>query len=194
MTPDIKCFLLEDLRTSRYCLRRYVSSDKAKCSRPDGYHNAHSDPIADRPDPDFKRGDKYYGVCGMNPPEINHADPRWPKACACGYAFTEDDPWQISAGGLYRRKDNGEIVTWRDAPAGSVAEAKWWKENEWMVRLPDGSDFITCQRATNCRCPKDKPEHRCWTTTGTPPNITVTPSIQTGRWHGFLTNGVLRSC
>lgn len=195
MNVDIKCFMLEDLRMSRYRLRRYVESDKSKCPGPMGYHNALGEPIADRAEKIAKPGEPFYGCHGTNPPEmVDRADPRWPKTCVCGYAFTENDTWQIFANGLYRRKDNGEIMTWDDAPAGATAEATWWKDGEWMVKLPDGNDFMTAQRATNCRCPKDNPSHRCWTTTGTPPLLTVTPSIQTGRWHGFLTNGVLRTC
>lgn len=34
------------------------------------------------------------------PPETYDGDPRWPTVCsACGYEFTDDDPWQV----LYRQ-------------------------------------------------------------------------------------------
>lgn len=38
----------------------------------------------------------------------------------------------------------------------------------------------------------EKGHYDCWTVTGTPPNITVEPSINfVGRYHGFLRNGVV---
>lgn len=42
-------------------------------------------------------------------------------------------------------------------------------------------------------CPATDPPHGYWQRTGTPPNVTVTPSlnISNEEWHGFLTNGVL---
>lgn len=43
-------------------------------------------------------------------------------------------------------------------------------------------------------CPATDPPHGYWTRTGTPPNVTVTPSLDISsepKWHGFLTDGVL---
>lgn len=187
---NAKCFMLEDLGSTRYYLRRYVGSDKAKCPSRLGYHNAMSGAIADVPD------DPASGCCGTRPPEVDRADPRWPARCECGYAFTEADTWQVFPSGLYRRQDTGEIVTWDTAAPGAVRDARWWKEGAWMVKLPDGGDFMTMQGAANCACktrPFD-PAHHCWTVTGTPPNLTASPSIDTGTWHGWLRNGVLTSC
>lgn len=185
MSAGIPCFLLEDLRVARYALRRYAGG--AKCPGPEGYHNAIGAPIAERPE----LPDQTY--TGTNPPAVAPDDPRWPVGCACGYAFAEGDTRQVWADGLFRRIDTGEVLTWRAAPAGAVRDARWWSEGAWMVRLPDGSDFMTHNRANNCAC-KSKPydpAHRCWTTTGTPPALTVNPSIDTGRWHGWLRAGVL---
>jgi hypothetical protein len=185
MSAGVACFLLEDLRAARYSLRRYAGD--GKCSGASGYHDARSEAIEERPE---HPGETHTGT---NPPEVARADPRWPARCACGYAFVESDSWQVWADVLYRRVDTGAIVTWDAAPAGAVRDARWWDEGAWMVRLPDGSDFMTHNRASNCACkgkPYD-PAHRCWTTTGTPPALTVNPSIDTGRWHGWLRAGVL---
>lgn len=179
------CFMLEDMGSSRYYLRRY--SGDSKCTGSMGYHNAVSGVIADVVDDP----DKPYS--GTRPPEVDQADQRWPARCECGYEFTEADTRQVFASGLYRDTRTGATVTWEEAAAGAVRDARWWAEGAWMVKLPGGDEFMTQQKATNCACPPD-PAHRCWTVTGTVPNLTVSPSIATPRWHGFLKNGVLTSC
>lgn len=187
MSP-IPCFLVEDLRTARYRLRRYAGG--SKCSQDShGYHQAFSAPIEDRPD---DRSKPYHGT---NPPEVPRDDPRWPKACSCGYAFAETDTWQVFARGLYSRPETGEVFPWDDAPAGAICDAFWWPGkgtdgHAWIVKLPDRSDFMTEQKASNCACPAD-PAHRCWKRSGQVPKLTVSPSIATPRWHGWLRNGML---
>lgn len=53
-----------------------------------------------------------------------------------------------------------------------------------IVILPDGSQFCVDSCA--------KGSTNGWTVTGREPNITVSPSINAvGRYHGFLSNGVL---
>ena len=69
--------------------------------------------------------------------------------------------------------------------------AMWWTERKgkrvWVVTLPCGDPFWQGQTTTDGQ--------RVWTCTGEPPNVTVEPSINyVGLWHGFLKNGVLRSC
>jgi hypothetical protein len=182
----IKCFMLEDLRTARYSLRRYA--EDSTCTQPRGYHDAVSAQICDRPD------DRAKPYTGTNPPEVAADDPRWPANCACGYAFTADDKRQVWADGLYRMP-GGEVVTDGEAPAGAIRDAFWWPDkgadgHAWLVKLPDGSEFMTEGKAGNCNCPSD-PAHRCWTRTGTVPALTVSPSIATPRWHGYLRNGQL---
>ncbi|MES2155450.1 MAG: hypothetical protein V4510_09980 [bacterium] len=181
MTPNTSvCFLLEDMRRARYSLRRY---SEARCVLSPGYHNARSVVIEERPEDPAK------DYTGSNPPEVARADPRWPKRCACGYAFEAADQWQVWADGLYRH-DTGAVFTWDEAPAGAVRDASWWPDkgadgHAWAVKLPDGSDWMTEGKANNCACPSD-PAHRCWKRSGAPPNLTVSPSIATSRWHGWL--------
>jgi hypothetical protein len=52
------------------------------------------------------------------------------------------------------------------------------------VMLPDGGVWCVDARAST-------PGAGGWDVTGTPPNITVRPSILTDRYHGWLTDGVL---
>lgn len=186
MTP-IKCFMLESLRTSRYSLRRYSPSDI--CPGKLGYHDARSAPIGDVADDPDKPW------IGTRPPAIDNEDPRWPAACSCGYVFSADDSKQVFAEGLYRRVETGEILTDEEAPAGAIWDASWWPSkgedgHAWVIKLPDGSEWMTEGKATNCNCPDD-PKHRCWTRNGTVPNLTVAPSLQTTRWHGWLRDGKL---
>lgn len=187
------CFLLEDLGTARYRLRRYAGESKC-ATEPHGYHQAFSGVVAERPD---DRSQPYHG---SNPPEVAADDPMWPARCACGYAFADSDTRQVWADGLYRR-DDGAVMTWDEAPAGAVCDAFWWPDkgadgHAWSIKLPSGDDFMTESTATNCGCrtrPSDA-AHRCWTRTGVAPKLTVSPSISVPKWHGFLRNGVLESC
>lgn len=184
------CFLIEHTGRTRYVLRRYAGD--AKCPLPAGYHNAHSAPIGETEDDPTK---DYHG---SNPPEVAPEDPRWPAACACGYAFKPEDTRQVFAHPLYRRAGTEEIITLQDAPAGAIWDASWWPDKgadgkAWSVRLPDGSDWMSEGGAANCHCRKTATvaEHRCWTRTGVAPRLTVSPSIATPRWHGYLRDGVL---
>jgi hypothetical protein len=80
-----------------------------------------------------------------------------------------------------------------------------WHHNHWV-----GADGISLMVV----CPPDLGDNRSnfwipdglasnsteipgWTRTGdprNPPTLTIRPSIQTGSYHGFLTNGELVSC
>lgn len=183
---SIQCFLVEDLRRARYFLRRYSSG--SKCPLPYGYHNIMGGVVDERPE------DPSRPYTGTNPPEVDADDPRWPPACACGYVFTKEDTRQIFARGLYRLPD-GTTKTWDEAPAGAMREAFWWPDKGadgrcWVVKLPGGGEWMTEQKAGNCQCPPD-PAHRCWTRSGTAPELTVQPSIADPRWHGWLRDGIL---
>ncbi len=188
-----KLFVLEDMRSARYSLRRYAG--EGKCTGKMGYHNARSAAIADVPE------DPEKPYTGTRPPDVDHADPRWPARCECGYAFAETDTWQVFADGLYRNPETGAVLTWDEAPAGSVRDATWWPDkgadgHAWGIKLADGTEWMTEGGAANCCCrtAPQPPEHRCWSRTGTMPKITVSPSIATPRWHGWLRDGVLISC
>lgn len=192
---QVQCFLLEDLHRSRYCLRRYAG-DK-KCSGAFSYHNALSGLVAEAEDDPEKPG-----VCGTGPPQVDRADPRWPARCACGYAFEDADGWQVFAQRLLKRTDNGDILTWEDAPAGAMYDAPWyhgWMQGDdgrsLMVKLPGGSDWLIDGRANNCSCKGERTSgHHCWIRMGEPPKVTASPSILVPNYHGWLRDGVLVPC
>ena len=72
-----------------------------------------------------------------------------------------------------------------------MIRAAWYDEfaevpgEAWLIALPDGGEWITTQRAT---------DGGHWVVTGTPPDITASPSIfhnaPTG-WHGWVRGGEL---
>jgi hypothetical protein len=98
----------------------------------------------------------------------------------------------------------------RELQPGDIWDAPWMAEghnDSWAVMLPNKVYWYTYQVATGCNHSdlinkNDKGEiirtqiHKCWTTTGTPPNIDVNPSILSDKgskneWHGHIRNGKL---
>lgn len=200
----IKCFLIIPSEFSQRYLRRYASG--SDCSATEvGCHNA-SVPIGKFPV--ISGGLASDGVNhyeGSPSPSDYVEDPRWPTECPCGYIFTADDGWQVNCDRLYV-SDTGEEYTLRNPPPGAMWDAWWmsWKGPDGkslMVVTPDGWTWNIDGPASNCTKPDDK-EHRCWVRHGEVPNIHVDKngltckagagSIQTPKWHGFLTNGVLQ--
>lgn len=165
-------------------LRRYRAGTARDCPA-HGYHDAAAGigEVTDRQD-----------AAGDNWP---HDDPRWPAACDCGYQFTPQDHWQRSDCPIVALPDGSEF-SWRGAfgqvaPPGTMIRASWHDEcsrhpariDSWLVALPDGGEWITSQQATG---------GDWWTVTGTPPLITVSPSIwnrKPGGWHGWIRDGEL---
>lgn len=196
--PDTRCFLLTPTRRYRLSLRRYAR--EGRCG-PLGVHEAitvigvteHT-----LPPPSGETG------------EVPAGDPRWPRCCAhCGRDFTDDDHRQVNREMLYARSDGGPETTLRNAPPGAMWDATWMPEayrvdGQFLtVRLPNGHDWVIDDEATSCTRRGDL-THRCWVRHGTAPRITVDKrgetcaagagSIQSGDFHGYLTNGVLSSC
>lgn len=71
--------------------------------------------------------------------------------------------------------------------------AQYFRDNSGrkplVVLLPGGHYFLIDGQGYS----EEKGYYDCWTVTGTPPKITVVPSINmVGKWHGFLTDGVLK--
>lgn len=171
--------------TGRYrrSLRRYRSSRDGTC--PAGYHNASTD-VGEVDE--VERAE----TSGDNWP---HDDARWPASCACGYAFAPEDHWQRHDRPVYRLPDGMEFALRHSfgtvAPPGTMIRIPWYDAyakqpgESWLVALPDGGEWITTQSAKG---------GGHWTVTGTPPNITASPSIfhnaPTG-WHGWIRDGFL---
>lgn len=124
----------------------------------------------------------------------------WPTACGrCGTAIGPDDVTirQVNQALEYRRVDTGEMLypLFRgsdEAYAGAMSEAWWWFTDDvgpdgmrLRVILPDGMPWDVDREATN---------GGRWTRTGDPkdpPSLSVSPSIKTPGYHGYLTSGVL---
>jgi hypothetical protein len=189
----IKCFLLEPTPHARVSLRRY------KGHGPEGpcltsslrYHNATVIVVPTIP----RSLEERYDTGDLEHENYPHDDPRWPKACSCGHVFKDNDNWQVNIQRLYTGSDVATPITIEEAPVGAMWDA-WWYDTKGadgrciVVRTP-GGDWIV-----------DYPckDGRGWTRTGEPPNITARPSIgiggEAGKWkyHGFLTDGVLKEC
>lgn len=54
----------------------------------------------------------------------------------------------------------------------------------WCIVLPNGAGLWWTTY-------EDDDSHQLWDVSGEPPNITVSPSINAGVWHGFITDGVM---
>lgn len=158
----------------------------------------------------YVNGDGPHGLCEAmvpldeilwTPPvidvfELPHSDPRWPTACVtCGKLFVEADIWQVFSDWLYRHHESGQLATIKEMPIGAIYRAHWYEDmprwtgpdgHSLMCRLPDGHDWAM-----------DAPSRgggAGWTRTGVPPKITASPSIMSDKYHGYLVDGVLRSC
>lgn len=196
---SVKCFLLEDAGKIRRYLRRYHVGGCTAPWKPFG-GMVELDVIPHAPRTSILLSDKPDGL-------VARADPRWPKACECGRAFTDSDEWQIFVDTIYRRVDTGEEMSIRAAPPGAMWDC-WWYPASWKgadgralcVVCPGGHEWMIDSRASNCTLPNDS-VHKCWCRHGDPPDITVDKngvtcaagagSIQTKNWHGFLRNGYL---
>lgn len=188
----ITCFLAEHTDTERLWLRRYGKSGVSGCPGPFSCHDAKTlfgeTHVRWNP-PRDGRGATYSTDESLAPP---HDDPRWPRACDCGYVFDDADHWQLFGLLLYRRVDGtGELFTDRDAPPGAMWNADWLLPayagpdgKSLMVQTPGGPWAIDSGAKGGGR----------WTRTGDAPRITARPSILMPGYHGFLTDGVLEDC
>lgn len=185
------CFWTERTGEAEVSLRRYTD---AEC--PAGrYHNS-SAAIGRRPL--LLNTDGYVKVL---PLENYAGHPLWPVACACGYIFADDDEWQVDQEPIYRA-DDGREWPHRSLPVGAMQDAAWL---HGFGTGPDGIALVVVlpPEAADTRSHwwhVDGPSRNNgvpgpgWTRTGdprNPPSLSVTPSILTPDYHGFLTNGIL---
>lgn len=200
-----RCFWLEPIGQARLYLRRAVVSGEGRCALAHGYHDARQSYV----EVPARYVDGTYMVDGPRDRRDVPADVVWPTACACGYAFTATDLWQVFAEPLYRRGDTGAIVIQDEAGPGAMWDAEYLHDQPQFcgpdgrsvhVVLPNGRVWHIDGRASNCTDPGEW-THRCWVRHGEPPNVTVDKkghtcragagSIQAGDYHGFLQQGVL---
>jgi hypothetical protein len=116
-------------------------------------------------------------------------DPRWPMQCICGYTFQDSDTWQLARNQLYTRQDTGALLTLREVDPGMIWETPWYAD--WW-HGPDGRCY-TMALPGHGEWTIDGPSSNGpgWQRSGIAPNFTVTPSIASKNYHGFLQNGVL---
>lgn len=140
----IQCFFLEPTEYMQISLRRYAGCPKGTplCSATNSYHNACTVvvPQVERPK------EQQTGRGLIEHPDYPRTDPRWPKACPCGYEFKEDDPWQVNERILFSNPEMNGLITIDDAPVGAMWDA-WWYDHKGpdgrclVVRTP-GGDWI----------------------------------------------------
>lgn len=177
---------MEPLNKQRRYLRRYRGRTKDESCPVKGYHDARvfMDEV-EIPEEKAISGDRW-----------PHSDPRWPTKCECGEPFRDDDYWQLTLDTVYKRTDNGEETTLRDAPAGAMWYADWMN-----MKGPDGHCLAVKTPAGDWLVDGPAASGGTWERTGdplaNPPTVTANPSIGIGKrdggwaYHGFLRNGKL---
>ena len=180
---EVACFFCERVPRIRRYLRRFVMGDSQCPSHPSrGCHNKVFLDDIDYPDAVIRVF------------EHPRDDPRWPKQCVCGHTFQASDYWQVFSDWLFKRVDTGEVLTTEAMPPGAIYRAHWHEDfSDWrgpdsfslICRLPNGLDWFIDGPANN---------GPGWDRTGVVPRLTCSPSILAGDYHGYLTDGVLRSC
>ncbi len=197
---DVTCFWIEPVEADGTVMslyaRRYAPG--STCLGPAGIHNAKRlQSVTELPD-DLK-------VSGQ-PTDAQIDNWAWPVTCDhCDYRFESEDTWQRLQRPQYVRKDSGETFDLEDALEGAMWNAPWYSSTNWkgpdgltlVLKLPnDAGDWIIDGVADNAPSGKVAPH---WSRTGTPPKLTVKPSIGRKRpdgsqwqYHGVLTDGVLR--
>lgn len=195
MGSRIQCFLIEPTNRTDRKLRRFRGSgDGEKCPGRYGYHNGHTSYGEGKCHEEAMADGYKVWRWDEGEDEPPHDDPRWPTKCDdCDYVFRPEDNWQVFREVIYVRKDTGAFMTLRDCPPGAMWDADYYPEKgpdglALCVSLPPegGLDywFIDGPAKGGGK----------WTRTGTPPNITASPSILTPRYHGFLRGGWLEEC
>ncbi len=187
------CFLVTPTDRERRSLRRYSgyrtpegtprpTVDRLCPASGTSYHNTHAR-IEDGP----------HGEGHTLSRDWPRDDPRWPIHCTCGYAFRDDDEWQLFCERVFVAPDGTEHVLHGQVAPGLMVDATWLhgvtgygdRSPDGMVLmlyLPGGVPWIIDGPASG---------GGHWERTGVPPAITVLPSIASPGYHGWLTDGEL---
>lgn len=191
----IRCFMLQDTGHQRNWLRRYEGSPCLE-----SVHKYHDTRIL--------LGDTPQGIEPIVPQDLD-----WPTTCiVCGFVFPDDTPKQMFNQNLYQREDTGEVIILQDAPPGAMwycpdyldsytSGYRDWPElgqpNSGILSVHYFRDHFGKRDPLTVVCPDGKlwvidapsSSGMGWATMGDAPNITASPSINTGTYHGFLQNG-----
>jgi hypothetical protein len=203
----IKCFMLEPTNKGRIELIRSNNAwlegggiDPAKACPLNGYSHLARAWAGETPVEQHEVG--YFEPVDRDALLVPHNDPRWPQQCGCGYRFTPDDNYSSSASTIYCNPETGEEYLLRDAPVGAMWYADWMchgippeRSGPGTFRGPDGH-CLNMQLPGDWDWCIDGPATNGdgWTRTGTPPNVTASPSVWANApkgWHGWLRNGEL---
>lgn len=186
----IPLYIVEPTGTCRLALRRFRHRDDSE----DHFHdvtviiNENARVTPDNPD----------GTKPVTDHRVRHDDPLWPTRCDCGEPFTEADVRQVNELDWY--EGNGHRFAWGigswDGSPGAVMRTPWrdvdGRSPAWHVCLPNRTWWNTNDRASTGPGNELGPY---WDVTGTPPGITVSPSIDdrssSRPWHGWIRSGVL---
>lgn len=188
MYSGVPCFWVEPNGKADRTLRRYGGKG---CPAGHGdYHGAsvnigQFDVVLSEPDPE--NGVRY--IAAISSDEYL-GDPRWPTHCECGYAFQADDKWQVNQHELYQAEDGRQThitkVFGKEPLPGAMFQTFWRPE----LRKEDGLAIsVVCPNGEVWCIDEEASSGGHWTREGTPPNLTVSPSIIAGDYHGHLQNG-----
>lgn len=197
MLVNHKCFWLTLTNRQHRSLRRFTFGDKKSCPNNSNGHDA-SVSIEDGPDITYESdGHTYHSGPSLN--DFRN-DPRWPMKCtSCDYFFERDDEWQANGDTIHLTQTGLGEMTIGEAPAGAMWDASGWAPHRWRgsdgkclaVKLPPGGPHDIWMIDGPASKKANEPD-TFWARVGsTLPDISVTPSILTNKYHGFLTNGVL---
>jgi len=213
----VACFLIRQGPQAKRSLRRFHFAEEGEENCPGTERSYHSASIEIGTVPLILAE---HGMIASLDPSDYAEDERWPVTCEkCPYVFTSEDQWQVNQDPIYRAED-GREMTLREAPPGAIWEATWMTRQHWgvnggtgpafIIKLPNGADFIPGSEATNCD--RKGEDHDCWCVHGEAPNLTIDKTPEPGRstcsagggsiwsgqgngpgkeWHGFITNGEL---
>lgn len=181
-----RCFLVEESGDVVLSLRRFAWRDKrGECSQRPGMGH-HVSVVVGRAPARYTVGDedrRFYTSIDIDPWLIDY---RWPARCVCGYEFSDGDMMMIDQDPIFRGADDQEY-TQTSLPIGGIYEISWgrphwvgWDGKCFQIKLPPGRTYDVWMI--------DGPASNggFWKREGSPPDISVTPSIATGQYHGFL--------
>lgn len=190
----IPCFLLTPTNRAARWLRRYLSSEVPEGVRlcePLGYHDALVR-IEDGPLVLLEKGKRT-----TDPLTWSVDDPRWPTQCDhCDYRFDDREVRQLFYQPIYLTPDGRDVVLHSQplpgaelAPVGAMWDADWYRPH-WQG--PDGRCLVVRTPGGDWVIDGPAEDGGRWTRTGTPPRVTVSPSILiSDRYHGWLRDGEL---
>lgn len=187
-----RCFLAGDTDLEARYLTVTEGTPETGCS-PYGYHHARAW-IEDGPYTSGGPADVPGRHWHAEPdPGDYRSHPAWPTRCdGCQYPFTTTASRRVWTDPLFRTAD-GKLWAQGRLPIGAIIRA-WWQEAppRWVgpdgqslqVKLPPGGphDWWAIDGPAG-NAPAG--EHG-WQRTGTPPDLSVTPSIRSPEYHGFL--------